>query len=39
MGEVKDNDVYEEELLNYEEEDEKAPDSVASKAASESAKK
>ena len=39
MGEVKDNDVYEEELLNYEEEDEKAPDSVASKAAGESAKK
>ena len=32
MGEVKDNDAYEEELLDYEEEDEKAPDSVASKA-------
>ena len=39
MGEVKDNDAYEEELLNYEEEDEKAPDSVASKAIGESTKK
>ncbi|RVW84385.1 DEAD-box ATP-dependent RNA helicase 15 [Vitis vinifera] len=39
MGEARDNDAYEEELLDYEEEDEKAPDSVASKAAGESAKK
>lgn len=39
MGEVKDNEAYEEELLDYEEEDEKATDSVASKAAGESAKK
>ncbi|KAL8154927.1 hypothetical protein AgCh_000331 [Apium graveolens] len=28
MGENKDNDAYEEELIDYEEEDEKAPDSV-----------
>ena len=38
MGEIKDNDAYEEELLDYEEEDEKAPDSVSAKAA-DSAKK
>ncbi|KAE8662950.1 DEAD-box ATP-dependent RNA helicase 15 [Hibiscus syriacus] len=39
MGEIKeDNDAYEEELLDYEEEDEKAPDSVSTKAA-DSAKK
>ncbi|PKI75666.1 hypothetical protein CRG98_003926, partial [Punica granatum] len=29
MGETKDNDAYEEELLDYEEEEEKAPDSAA----------
>lgn len=28
MGENKDNDAYEEELIDYEEEEEKAPDSV-----------
>lgn len=28
MGETRDNDAYEEELLDYEEEEEKAPDSV-----------
>jgi len=28
MGELKDNEAYEEELLDYEEEDEKAPDSA-----------
>uniref|UniRef100_A0A2C9W1L9 RNA helicase n=1 Tax=Manihot esculenta TaxID=3983 RepID=A0A2C9W1L9_MANES len=39
MGEVKDNDAYEEELLDYEEEVEHAPDSVSAKAAAESAKK
>ncbi|KAF2323245.1 hypothetical protein GH714_034323 [Hevea brasiliensis] len=39
MGEVKDNDAYEEELLDYEEEVENAPDSVSAKAAAESAKK
>ncbi|KAK5792756.1 hypothetical protein PVK06_033875 [Gossypium arboreum] len=38
MGEIKDNDAYEEELLDYEEEDEKAPDSASTKAA-DSAKK
>ncbi|KAL1120783.1 hypothetical protein V6Z11_D01G187400 [Gossypium hirsutum] len=38
MGEIKDNDTYEEELLDYEEEDEKAPDSASIKAA-DSAKK
>ncbi|GLT71723.1 hypothetical protein SLA2020_437210 [Shorea laevis] len=38
MGEIKDNDAYDEELLDYEEEDEKAPDSVNAKGA-ESAKK
>ncbi|GKV35842.1 hypothetical protein SLEP1_g44049 [Rubroshorea leprosula] len=38
MGEIKDNDAYEEELLDYEEEDEKALDSVHAKGA-ESAKK
>ncbi|GKD51498.1 DEAD-box ATP-dependent RNA helicase 56 isoform X1, partial [Tanacetum coccineum] len=41
MGEteIKDNDAYEEELLDYEEEDEKAPDSAAAKANGESVKK
>ncbi|KAA8541906.1 hypothetical protein F0562_023058 [Nyssa sinensis] len=39
MGEVRDNEAYEEELLDYEEEDEKAPDSVNAKAAGDSAKK
>nr|GMD41020.1 DEAD-box ATP-dependent RNA helicase 56 isoform X1 [Ipomoea batatas] len=39
MGENKENDAYEEELLDYEEEDEKAPDSVAAKVNGESAKK
>lgn len=29
MGETKDIDVYDEELVDYEEEDEKAPDSGA----------
>lgn len=29
MGETRDNDAYEEELLDYEEEEEKAPDSSA----------
>ncbi|MFQ6653073.1 hypothetical protein Gotur_024649 [Gossypium turneri] len=38
MGEIKDNDAYEEELLDYEEEDEKAPDSASIKA-TDSAKK
>ncbi|KAG4126694.1 hypothetical protein ERO13_D10G172275v2 [Gossypium hirsutum] len=38
MGEINDNDAYEEELLDYEEEDEKAPDSASIKAA-DSAKK
>ncbi|TYH74018.1 hypothetical protein ES332_D05G369100v1 [Gossypium tomentosum] len=33
MGEIKDNDAYEEELIDYEEEDEKAPDSACTKAA------
>jgi len=28
MGELKDTETYEEELLDYEEEDEKAPDSA-----------
>ncbi|CAI9773168.1 unnamed protein product [Fraxinus pennsylvanica] len=38
MGEMKENDAYEEELLDYEEEDDKAPDSVT-KLNGESAKK
>lgn len=29
MGETRDNDAYEEELLDYEDEEEKAPDSAA----------
>ncbi|KAG5528422.1 hypothetical protein RHGRI_029187 [Rhododendron griersonianum] len=39
MGEVKDNEAYGEELLFYEEEDEKAPDSVNGKPTGDSAKK
>ncbi|KAG6490518.1 hypothetical protein ZIOFF_051816 [Zingiber officinale] len=39
MGEAKDNDVYEKELLDYEEEEEKAPDSVAAKVSGEAVKK
>lgn len=40
MGEARDNDAaYEEELLDYEEDEEKAPDSVGAKAAGETAKK
>lgn len=39
MGETKENDAYEEELLDYEEDDEKAPDSVSAKVNGESAKK
>ena len=41
MGEteIKDNDAYEEELLDYEEEDDKAPDSSGVKANGESVKK
>ncbi|XP_042432695.1 probable protein S-acyltransferase 22 [Zingiber officinale] len=38
MVEAKDNDVYEEELLDYEEEEEKAPDSVAAKVSGEAVK-
>ncbi|KAG6739294.1 hypothetical protein POTOM_056886 [Populus tomentosa] len=39
MGETKDNDAYEEELLDYEEEDDKAPDSVGAKVNGEAVKK
>ncbi|KAG8381751.1 hypothetical protein BUALT_Bualt05G0005100 [Buddleja alternifolia] len=39
MGDNKENDAYEEELLDYEEEDEKAPDSVGAKVNGESVKK
>ncbi|KAF5932356.1 hypothetical protein HYC85_028527 [Camellia sinensis] len=39
MGEIRDNEAYEEELLDYEEEDEKAPDSVNAKPTGESIKK
>lgn len=39
MGEVRDNEAYEEELIDYEEEDEKAPDSVNAKPATEAVKK
>jgi len=38
MGETKE-ETYEEELLDYEEEDEKAPDSVGAKVNGESGKK
>ncbi|KAF4372360.1 hypothetical protein F8388_027033 [Cannabis sativa] len=36
MGEVKDNDGYEEELVDYEEEDQNAPNSVSAKPSGES---
>ncbi|CAI0416698.1 unnamed protein product [Linum tenue] len=39
MGETRDNDAYEEELIDYEEDEEKAPDSVAAKVNGEAAKK
>ncbi|GFZ04650.1 DEAD/DEAH box RNA helicase family protein [Actinidia rufa] len=39
MGEVRDNEAYEEELLDYEKEDDKAPDSVHGKAYIEAPKK
>lgn len=39
MGEIKDNDAYEEELIDYEEEDEKAPDSATAKPGGEAVKK
>lgn len=39
MGDTKENEAYEEELLDYEEDDEKAPDSVNGKVNGESAKK
>ncbi|KAF1002724.1 hypothetical protein AG4045_019568 [Apium graveolens] len=39
MGEIKDNDAYEEELIDYEEEDEKAPDSATAKAGGDAVKK
>ncbi|KAJ6373119.1 hypothetical protein OIU76_027452 [Salix suchowensis] len=39
MGETRDNDAYEEELLDYEEEEDKAPDSVGAKVNGEAVKK
>jgi ATP-dependent RNA helicase UAP56/SUB2 len=39
MGEAKENDVYEEELLDYEEDDDKAVDGSAAKPTGEVAKK
>ncbi|KAL6556715.1 DEAD-box ATP-dependent RNA helicase 15 [Orobanche gracilis] len=39
MGETKENDTYEEELLDYDDEEEKAPDSVGTKVNGESVKK
>lgn len=39
MGENKENDAYEEELLDYEEDDEKLHDSFSGKVNGESAKK
>lgn len=39
MGEARDNDAYEEELLDYEEDEEKILDSAASKGAGEVTKK
>lgn len=39
MGDARDNDAYEEELLDYEEEEDKAPDSVNAKANGEAAKR
>ena len=35
MGEIKDIDTYQEELLDYEEEEELAPDALATKASGE----
>lgn len=39
MNDIKDNEAYEEELIDYEEEDEKALDSVNAKPNGESVKK
>ena len=39
MGETRDNEAYEEELLDYEEEEEKALDSVTAKVNGEATKK
>ncbi|KAF8400648.1 hypothetical protein HHK36_013947 [Tetracentron sinense] len=39
MGEPRDNDAYEEELLDYEEDEDKAPDSVPAKGTGETVKK
>ncbi|MBA0728513.1 hypothetical protein Golax_001409 [Gossypium laxum] len=39
MGETRDNDAYEEDLLDYDEEEEKAPDSVTAKVNGEAGKK
>lgn len=39
MGEAKENEVYEEELLDYEEDDDKVVDSSAAKPSGEVAKK
>ncbi|GAB2284913.1 DEAD-box ATP-dependent RNA helicase 15 [Dionaea muscipula] len=39
MGETRDNDPYEEELLDYDEEEEKAPDSINAKVNGEAVKK
>ncbi|XP_010555514.1 PREDICTED: DEAD-box ATP-dependent RNA helicase 56-like [Tarenaya hassleriana] len=39
MGDTRDNEAYEEELLDYEEEDEKVPDSAGNKANGENGKK
>ena len=39
MGEAKENDVYEEELLDYEEDDDKTVDGSAAKPTGEVAKK
>lgn len=39
MGEAKENEVYEEELLDYEEDDDKAVDGSAAKPSGEVAKK
>ena len=39
MGETRENDAYEEELLDYEEEEEKVPDSGAAKTNGEAGKK
>lgn len=39
MGEARDNEAYEEELIDYEEEDEKAPDSLNAKPTGDTVKK